>query len=81
MLKQGISRVDLRAAICDDSPEVIEDYPDDWRGPACLVLGWADMVRPVHVVVGYGHSPEVAVEVVTVYEPDARQWRNHRVRI
>jgi len=80
MLKLGLKVEDLEEAICRDSPEIIEDYPDDARGPACLVLGWADLARPLHVVVGYGLARDVVTEVVTVYEPDVHQWYNPRVR-
>ena len=80
MLKLGVKAKDLEEAVCRDSPEIIEDYPDDERGPACLVLGWADLARPLHVVIGYGFMADVAIEVVTVYEPNGSQWYNHRVR-
>ncbi|MBI4245626.1 MAG: DUF4258 domain-containing protein [Candidatus Rokubacteria bacterium] len=80
MLKLGLKAADLEEAICQDAPEIIEDYPDDPRGPACLVLGWADLARPLHIVVGYGDLPNVPIEAVTVYEPDPRQWYDHRVR-
>lgn len=80
MLKLGLTVADLEEAICRDSPEVLEDYPEDERGAACLVLGWADLARPLHIVVGYGPTLDVATEVVTVYEPDAREWYGSRVR-
>jgi hypothetical protein len=80
MLKKDISQKDLETAICDDAPEVIEDYPDDWRGPACLVLGWLEPTRPLHVVVGYGDSEDVAIDVITAYHPEAPDWYNPRVR-
>lgn len=80
MLKLDIKAQDLEEAICRDAPEIIEDYPEDPRGPACLVLGWVNLARPLHIVVGYGLIPEIAIEVVTVYEPDSRQWYNPRVR-
>lgn len=80
MQKKDLSVPDLEEAIGRDSPEIIEDYPDDPRGPACLVLGWPDMFRPFHVVIGYGPSKDVVIEVVTVYEPEAPEWYNPRVR-
>ncbi len=80
MLKLGLQARDLEEAICRDSPEILENYPDDVHGPACLVLGWADLARPLHVVVGYGTICDVEIEVVTVYEPDEHQWANYRVR-
>jgi hypothetical protein len=80
MQKLGLKTEDLEEAICRDEPEVIEDYPDDPRGPACLVLGMADLARPLHVVVGYGPTTDIAIEVVTVYEPDPTRWYDHRRR-
>ena len=32
--------------------EILEDYPDDLRGPSCLILGYSQN-RPVHIVCGY----------------------------
>ena len=80
MLKLGITAEDVENAVCRDDPEIIEDYPEDDRGPACLVLGWADLARPLHIVVGYGTTLDVAIELVTVYEPDRTQWYSYRVR-
>lgn len=80
MLKKGLSADDLEAAICKDDPEIIEDYPNDARGPACLVLGWLTLGRPLHVLVGYGTSQDVAIEVITTYEPEAPEWYNPSVR-
>lgn len=80
MLKRGLKAEDLEEAICRDSPDIIEDYPGDDRGPACLVLGWADLARPLPVEVGYGLMPEASIEVITVDEPDPREWYNHKVR-
>lgn len=80
MRKRGLTVEQLDAAICDDAPEVIEDYPEDQRGPSCLILGWADMARPLHVLIGYGDEPGSYIDVITVYEPDEKQWYNHRRR-
>lgn len=80
MLKRGIKEEEVVEALCHDAPEIIEDYPGDARGPACLILGWADLARPLHVEVGYGPTSETAIDVITVYEPDSAQWYNPRVR-
>ncbi len=81
MLKRGLLPNDLRQAICEDAPEIIEYREDDPRGPVCLVLGWLDdTVRPLHIVIGYGVTEDVEVEVVTVYEPEPPDWYNPRVR-
>jgi hypothetical protein len=80
MRKLGLRVEHLKTVIVDDAPEILEDYPGDERGPACLVLGWADLVRPLHVVIGYGDEPGAYIDVITVYEPDEHQWYNHRKR-
>jgi len=81
MLEYGLSRGNVETAICRDAPAIVEDYPDDPRGAAVLVLGWAAPAWPLHIVVGYGDMPDVAFDAITVYEPDPRQWHNnYRVR-
>lgn len=80
MLKLGLRDEELVVAICEDSPEVIEDYPADERGPACLVLGWIDLARPLHIEVGYGNEPSDWMAVCTVYVPDEDRWHNYRKR-
>lgn len=80
MLKLGLTAERIEEVICGDAPEIIDDYPDDTRGAACLILGWTDEARPLHVVVGYGADPDIVNDVITVYEPDPKQWYNFRVR-
>ena len=36
--------------------------------------------RHLRVVIGYGLSPDIAVEVITIYEPDPSEWHTPRVR-
>ncbi|HHY93587.1 MAG TPA: DUF4258 domain-containing protein [Firmicutes bacterium] len=54
------------------SGEVIESYPDDPRGPSCLLCGLAPDGRPVHVVVGF--LPTGWIRVITVYVPSPDKW-------
>ena len=58
--------------------ELVEDYPDDSRGSSCLVLGFGDSGRAIHVVC----SPkEDYLAVITAYLPDPSQWSpNYRRR-
>jgi len=52
--------------------EIIEDYPDDVRGHSCLMLGFGETGRPIHVVC----SPKDAyLSVITAYLPDVNGWR------
>jgi hypothetical protein len=49
---------------------IIEDYPDDPRGPSCLVLGFSGQ-RPVHAVCALRRDPE-ELFLITVYDPSKR---------
>lgn len=80
MEKRGITLEDLDAAICGDAPEIIENYPADERGAACLVLGMIDLARPLHALVGYGEDPDGYIDILNVYEPDADKWYDYRKR-
>jgi hypothetical protein len=53
--------------------DLIEDYPEDPRGPSCLLAGTTRLGRVVHVVC----SPkEQYLAVITAYLPDPAQWRD-----
>lgn len=50
---------------------VIEDYPEDARGHSCLMLGWGEEDRPLHVVC----APKTEyLAVITTYCPSPEQW-------
>jgi hypothetical protein len=51
--------------------ELIEDYPSDPRGHSCLMLGFGETSRAVHVVC----SPkDEYLAIITAYLPDPTQW-------
>lgn len=51
--------------------DVVENYPDDVRGHSCLMLGFGNSGRPIHVVC----SPKLDyLAIITVYLPDERRW-------
>jgi hypothetical protein len=37
LAERGILLSDVASAIRDDAPEIIENYPNDTRGPSCLI--------------------------------------------
>jgi len=43
-----IEAEEIEQAICNGT--IIEPYPDDPRGPSCLVLGLTNRDRPLHVI-------------------------------
>ncbi len=58
--------------------EVIEDYPKDKYGPSCLILGFTQAGRPLHIQCSYPSRP--LIKIITVYEPDPDQWVDLRIR-
>ena len=55
-----------------DTGETIENYPDDIPYPSRLILGRRGL-RPVHIVVVDNNEGNEII-IITVYEPDSRQW-------
>ena len=79
-LEDDLDIAEIEAAILDG--EVIEEYPNDPRGPSCLVTGYVG-TRPIHVVLGWARQQaelEQMLRVVTVYIPQPPKWKDHRTR-
>jgi hypothetical protein len=70
MLERRISVDDVRHVV--DSGEQIEDYPDDYPLPRCLLLGWRGG-RPLHVVAAHSDVGNEII-IITVYVPDQKLW-------
>jgi ethanolamine utilization protein EutP (predicted NTPase) len=51
--------------------EVIEEYPKDIRGHSCLLLGFGDQERPIHVVCA---PREDYLAIISAYLPDVHEW-------
>ena len=51
--------------------DIVEDYPTDLRGPSCLILGYTEEGRPLHMVCGIMGKELL---IITAYEPDTREW-------
>ena len=64
-----IRRAEVRRVITEG--EVIEEYPKDARGHSCLLLGFGDRERPIHVVCA---PREDYLAIITAYLPDAHEW-------
>ena len=58
--------------------EIIEDYLDDKYGPSCLILGFTQAGRPLHIQCSYPSRP--ILKIVTLYEPDPGLWIDFRGR-
>lgn len=71
-----ISVQELRGAVADG--EIIEDYPDDKYGPSCLIFGFTQTGKPLHIQCSYPSRP--LVKIITLYEPDPSQWIDFKMR-
>ena len=58
---------------CISNGKIIEQYPNAYPYPACLILGKNKNNLFIHVVAGYGNS---LIWVITVYEPNENEWDN-----
>lgn len=67
--QRNISYTEIKEVI--ENGEIIEEYPDDYPYPSCLILGMTIKERKLHVVVGIGESK---LWLITAYEPDSLKW-------
>jgi hypothetical protein len=74
MIQRSVTRAEAERAIL--SGEIIKEYPDDKYSASCLIYGKTDIGRDLHIQLTYPPS----VVVVTVYEPDPKEWVDCRVR-
>ncbi len=61
-----------------ENGEIIEDYPNDKYGPSCLILGFTNAGRPLHVQISHPEQP--VLKVITVHIPDPAEWVDFKER-
>lgn len=69
MAEEDVSLEDTLQAIL--SGQILENYPEHRRGPCCLVCGYTDQGRPLHVVCT---TAQPLLILITVYEPKPPKW-------
>lgn len=52
---------------------ILENYPEDKRGESCLVVGFTDLGKPIHVVCGKSDNTLI---IITVYIPTPPKFKN-----
>ncbi len=75
-VERNISESEIRQA--GEFAHIIENYPDDKYAPSCLLLGFTAVHRPLHIQVSYVESE--LVKIVTIYEPDLKEWYDYARR-
>ena len=69
--QRGIKVKDIRNAV--KTGEIIEQYPEDYPYPYCLLLGLSVNVQPLHVVMSDEGN---ASRIITAYFPDVDKWES-----
>ena len=68
MQERDISRADVKNGIA--TGEIIEDYPDDFPNPSCLIFGYNVNGRILHIVAGCDNIPFLTVgKIKNGYNP------------
>lgn len=67
--QRGVKTKDVRCAV--NNGEIIEQYPEDYPFPSCLILGKTDSGEWLHVVMSDEGSMS---RVITAYYPDPEKW-------
>ena len=70
VVERNISDLEIRQA--GQNAECIENYPNDKYAPSCLLLGFTQSGRPLHIQVSYLESD--FLKIITLYEPDPEEW-------
>lgn len=71
MGERDISRADVKNCIC--SGEIIEDYPEDFPHPSCLVFGYTVNNKILHVVAGMDGRE---LYIITTYFPNSDKFES-----
>ncbi|WKY46968.1 DUF4258 domain-containing protein [Eubacteriaceae bacterium ES3] len=67
--QRNIRPSNIREAVM--TGEIIEDYPNDFPTPSCLILGMTSFDVSIHVVIA---SNGETAKIVTAYYPDKDKW-------
>ena len=71
MQERDISRQDVKNCIVQG--EIIEDYPDDFPHPSCLIFGRTMDQKVIHVVVSLDEDQDT-IGIITVYYPSVEKF-------
>lgn len=66
-LQRGLTQLDVKNCIL--TGEIIEQYPDDFPWPSCLIFGYTTDNRIIHVVASDSGG---SAKIITAYIPDIK---------
>lgn len=64
-------RADVKNGIV--TGEIIEEYPEDYPNPSCLIFGYTVNNRILHIVAG---CDNINIYIITAYYPDTKKFEN-----
>ena len=76
VVERNISDLEMREA--GVRALIIEHYPDDKYSSSCLLLGFTQTGRPLHIQVSLADTP--LVRIVSLYEPNPDEWTDYSRR-
>ena len=56
--------------------EIIEEYPDDFPYPSCLINGFITNKEPIHIVCAITKR----IKIITIYKPEENDWEDYKTR-
>ncbi|MCC8150566.1 MAG: DUF4258 domain-containing protein [Lachnospiraceae bacterium] len=68
--QRNIRKKDIRHAVM--TGEIIERYPEDFPYPTCLIFGYTEKEKVIHVVMS---DEGTGSRIVTAYFPDFEKWQ------
>lgn len=71
LAQRGISMEDVQTAILNG--ELIEDYPNDYPFPSCLIAGYRTPSDMIHIVCA-PNSDKTELWLITAYKPNETKW-------
>lgn len=71
MQERDISREDVKNCIMHG--EIIEDYPEDFPHPSCLIFGYAVDNKVIHTVVSKDRK---CIGIITAYIPSIEKFED-----
>lgn len=71
MQERDINRADVKNCIMNG--EIIENYPDDFPHPSCLIFGYTMDHKIIHAVVSNDNKN---IGIITVYFPNTIKFEN-----
>ena len=69
IIQRGITRAEVKHVL--SVGKIIEEYPEDYPYPSCLIVGTTVERRHIHVVCGVANDE---LWIISVYIPNPEEW-------